>query len=64
MGRACLPEGSEERLSFRKQAEERLTDQALRPGCEKVLRGRVGIAHDEALVERDHRGGEELEPGE
>jgi len=45
-----------------KELKERLPDQALRAGGKKALRRRVGIAHDEALVERDHRGGEELEP--
>ena len=53
-----------ERLAFDEELQERLAVQALRAGSQQVFGSGIGIAHDEALIERHDRRGEQLQSRE
>ena len=44
--------------------EKRLADQALRAGGEQAFGRRVGVAHDETLVQRHYGGGQQVKARE
>ena len=59
-----IAERALERLAFDEELQERQAVQALRAGGEQVFGGGIGVAHDEVLVERHDRRGEQLESRE
>jgi hypothetical protein len=64
VGGARLRERRRKELLLREKREERLADERLRPGGEQALGGGVRVAHDELVVERDHRGRQHFEARE
>ena len=59
-----IAERALERLAFDEELQERQAVQALRAGGEQVFGGGIGVAHDELLVQRHHRRGEQFQAGE